>query len=228
MRKDASEPGVFAKALEERLGPDKAKTILAALPIFNRGYERWYSEALVLLRQLLPQRVQDFVGCYKRSGTRKSIDASNYVIQDYLQGLRISLAGEVTVDKSAALPQFRQQLAILEASTARFDSSLYEIRQLVQADLFDSEIDSARELLKNDFFRAAGAIAGVVLERHLGQVYADHEVKMAKKHPTIGDLNETLKGAGSSILHNGAPSPISAMYAITASRKNQRCNKWRI
>ena len=44
---------------------------------------------------------------------------------------------------------------------------MFDIRQLVQADLFDSELDAADELGKKKFTRAAGALAGVVLERHL-------------------------------------------------------------
>jgi hypothetical protein len=67
---------------------------------------------------------------------------------------------------------------------------------LVQADLLDSEIDAARELLKHRFVRAAGAVAGVVLEKHLSTVCAAHSVLLSKKHPTIADLNEALKAAG--------------------------------
>jgi hypothetical protein len=94
------------------------------------------------------------------------------------------------------VPQFRQQVAILKAAKARFESSLFEMRQLVQADLFDSEIEAARELLKNKFLRAAGVVAGVVLEKHLRQVCKDHALKIAKKNPGVGDLNEFLKANG--------------------------------
>jgi hypothetical protein len=65
----------------------------------------------------------------------------------------------------------------------------------VQADLFDSELDAAKELAKNNFTRAAGALAGVVLERHLAQVSDDHGIKVTKKNPTISDLNDALKDA---------------------------------
>jgi hypothetical protein len=104
-----------------------------------------------------------------------------------------TIAAQTIVDPSAALPQYRQQLAILKAAYARFDSALFEIRRLVQADLFDSEIDAARELLKSKFFRAAGAIAGVVLEKHLHQVCKDDSIRVLKRNPGIGDLNELLK-----------------------------------
>jgi hypothetical protein len=59
--------------------------------------------------------------------------------------------------------------------------------------LFDSEIATARELLKNKFLRAAGAVVGVVLEKHLRQVCDDHAIKITKKDPGISDLNELLK-----------------------------------
>jgi hypothetical protein len=38
-------------------------------------------------------------------------------------------------------------------------------------------------------------MAGVVLERHLGQVCSNHGMKLAKKSPTIADFNDALKQA---------------------------------
>ena len=84
---------------------------------------------------------------------------------------------------------------MLEAVKARFESSLFDIRLLVQADLFDSELDAAKELLRQNFTRAAGALAGVVLERHLGQVCENHSVKIGKKTTGISNLNDALKEA---------------------------------
>jgi hypothetical protein len=78
---------------------------------------------------------------------------------------------------------------------ARFDTSLFDIRQLVQADLFDSELEAARELAKHGFVRAAGAVAGVVLEKHLAQAATNHNVRMTKKHPTLSDFNDRLRDA---------------------------------
>ena len=95
----------------------------------------------------------------------------------------------------AAVPLFRQQVAIVEAIRSRFESSLFDIRQLAQADLFDSELEAASELLKNKFLRAAGVVAGVVLEKHLAQVCDNHKIAVTKKNPTISDLNDLLKNA---------------------------------
>jgi hypothetical protein len=183
----------FDKVLHSQFSKDEAAAFLKDLPDFHKVYDTWYSESLALLRQLLPDRVVNFVSFYEKPKGRKVTDYSNYVIQDFLQGLRVTFAGQTKVDASAAIPQFRQQLAIVEAAKRRFESSLFEIRQIVQADLFDSEIDAARELLKHKFLRAAGAVAGVVLEKHLRQVCDDHKIAVTKKNPTIGDLNELLK-----------------------------------
>lgn len=60
-------------------------------------------------------------------------------------------------------------------------------------DLLDSELEAAGELLKHGFYRAAGAIAGVVLEKHLGQIAQNHKVTVKKKDPTIGELNDLLR-----------------------------------
>ena len=101
--------------------------------------------------------------------------------------------GERIVGLDAAIPKFRQQLNIVKSIKKRFESSLFDIQQIVRADLFDSEIDEARELLKNGFLRAAGAIAGVVLEKHLEQVCFNHNIKIRKRNPHISDYNDMLK-----------------------------------
>lgn len=120
----------------------------------------------MVVQQLLPDRLSDFVRLYEKPKPRREITQDTYRVEDYLQGLEIT---ETTgfqlgpiVGPPAAIPQFRQQLAILDAVKRRFESSLFDIRQLVQADLFDSELDAARELAKHRFLRAGGAIAGVV------------------------------------------------------------------
>lgn len=188
------DPKGFLKQVKGQVGEEKLAPFIKRLPDFKKDYESWYSESLVLLRQLLPDRVQNFISLYENPKGRKSVQYGTYVIQDYMQGLvSRSWDGKIIVGSSAAIPQFRQQLAILNAAKSRFESSLFEIRQLVQADLFDSEIDMARELLKAKFLRPAGTIAGVVLEKHLRQVCDDHEIKITKKHPSISDLNELLK-----------------------------------
>lgn len=187
----------FESSAKRELGA-KAEQFLKDPPRFESAYQDWYSEAKVLINQLLPDRLADFVRHYEKPKPRKDISFENYRIEDCLQGLVVTRGWDSTkvVGQEAAIPHVEQQLAILRAVKRRFESSLFEIRQLVVADLFDSETDAARELAKKKFFRAAGTVAGVVLEKHLTQVCRDHSVRIRKARPSIGDLNNLLKAAG--------------------------------
>ena len=173
----------------------KVKEFIRKIIPFNKEYQAWYSESLVLIRQLLPDRLADFIRLYEKPKTRKTIEYGNYVMEDYLQNLTVRSGYEKKVGPEAAISQFEQQLNILNSIERRFESSLFDIRQLVQADLLDSELEAARELNKNKFSRGAGAIAGVVLEKHLAQVLSNHKLKTTKKNPSISDFNDLLKSA---------------------------------
>lgn len=185
----------------ERTGLDKEMiaNTKKAVGRFSEEYQPWYSEALAVLQQILPSRVDDFVAYYRPSKNRKtdSINYENYVIQDYLNGMSVTRGYEKTkvVGQDAAVPKFKQQVNIIEALQKTFESSLFDIRALLQADLFDNELDAAEELKKKGFLRAAGALAGVVLEAHLREVCTNHNVAIKKTKPTIADFNDALKDA---------------------------------
>ena len=147
---------------------------------------------------MLPDRVSDFTRYYEKPRSRKSITYVTYVIEDYLEGLTVYVTAQgntKAIKAEAAILRFDQQLSIVDSIRERFRSSLFDIRQLAQADLFDSELDAAKELAKNRFTRAAGALAGVVLERHLKEVCGNHNVTIRKSNPQISDLNDALKSA---------------------------------
>lgn len=149
---------------------------------------------MVCISQLLPQRLEDFTSYYKPLRVRKDITYENYTISDYLKGLTITRGfdKEKVVGPDAAFSVFQQQLSIVEALERRFESSLFDIQALVQADLFDNELDAAEELNKKGFHRGGGAIAGVVLEGHLRTVSVHHKVSLPKT-ATLGKINEKLK-----------------------------------
>jgi hypothetical protein len=166
------------------------------LPVFSGTYQRWYSEALSMLSVLLPDRVEDFKAYYQLPRPPKDLNNTTYTISDYLKGTEVTWGGgKVIVDKKAGQVPMQQQSEIVKAAMARFDSSLFDIRGVVQADLFDSELDAADELNKHGFTRGSGAIAGVVLEGHLATVCKNHAISIAKKKPTLFDYYEALKAA---------------------------------
>lgn len=164
------------------------------LPNFELEYDNWYSESLIVIKQLIPERYDDFVKQYKNE-KRKEIDFLTYGISDYLLGLRTTRGGDssVVADQSAAIPKMKNQKTILASVEKRFESKLFDIKEVVQADIYDSELDAARDLVKKGFIRGGGAIAGVVLESHLGHICELHNLKSRKKHPSISDYYQLLK-----------------------------------
>lgn len=75
----------FPEKFEAAYGT-KAKDIAKNLPLF-KDYQSWYSEAMVLVRQLLPDRLAGFVSHYEKPRSRKELSYESYRIGDYLQGL---------------------------------------------------------------------------------------------------------------------------------------------
>ena len=163
---------------------DKQKAIF-----FLTNYEKWYSASLRAIKELLPEREKDFIVLYSGE-KRKEITWQNYTISDALQGKTTS---SHSFHPGNAQYKMYQQIGILRACLDRFDKKIYDLQVILQADVFDSELDSARHLLKMGFLRAAGAICGVVIEKHLSSVCDSRTITIRKKNPSIADYNEALK-----------------------------------
>ena len=163
-----------------------------------QGYQSWYTKALPVVRQLIPERYQEFQEQYKLEKRKDSeITSLNYTISDYLLGVRVSLRGKEVINRlSAFASKFQRQLTILGSTQDRIDSILADIQGVLQAELFDNELEAASELLKKGHLRAAGALAGVTLESHLSRISANHNVKVSGKNPTISGFNDELKNSG--------------------------------
>ena len=159
---------------------------------FRKDYEIWYSESLSLIKIVLPNRAEDFEKYYYQKGEKSLKDYITYT-PPRSEGIKIEFGYIPPEEVDYAKSLFENQLGIVKSAKRRFESSLFNIKQLVQADLFDSELDAARELNKKGFTRGAGAVAGVVLEGHLAQICENHNIKVRKKNSTINDFNQLLK-----------------------------------
>lgn len=172
----------FNLAMKEN---SKTKEIPAKL---FHDYENWYTKSLYVVKQICPERLEDFIRLYKLD-KRKDIALDSFVISDALKGLKL-----VSYDTFSLLVRLlNSQINILGACLGKFDSKIFDMQAVLQADIFDSELESARHLLKKGFLRAAGAICGVVLEKHLGIVCSNRKISITKKTPTIADYNDKLK-----------------------------------
>ncbi len=109
--------------------------------IFFSSYQQWYSEAHAVIRQILPARLYEFEQLYAGDEKRKRFDAGTYCIRDWMLGVRATtdLYGKRYFDDAGAVfMRYQTQVQILESTTVRFESTLFEIKQVLQADLFDS------------------------------------------------------------------------------------------
>jgi hypothetical protein len=93
--------------------------------LFLSSYQRWYSEARDVIRQILPSRLNEFEALYKGTEKRKSINAKTYTIRDSLFGIhsgRDSLYERKRYydDDAIMFMQFQMQREVLNSSRLRF------------------------------------------------------------------------------------------------------------
>jgi hypothetical protein len=162
---------------------------------FNFDYQSWYTKALKAVASLAPDRHAEFRSYYEIDPKRKALGYGSYVIQDYLKGVAPSKFHLPNFDcRNEVIKCLLNQITILHSINDRVDSVIGNIEGELYAELQDSEIVIARQLVKVSP-RAAGALMGVVIEGHLQKAASKHGVKVAKKNPTISDLNDPLKSA---------------------------------
>lgn len=162
---------------------------------FHYDYQHWYTKTLKAVASLAPDRHTEFLRYYEIDPKRKSLGYGTYVIQDFLKGVAPGGYQYEDFDTRAQVVKcFLNQLTILHAINDRVDSVLTNIEGELYSELQDNEIAVARQLMKISP-RSAGALVGVVIEGHLQKVANAHEIKIAKKNPTIADLNDPLKAA---------------------------------
>jgi hypothetical protein len=189
----------LAKLVEEV--PDLMK--LASKPDnlleFGTKYQDWYSRALKLVGLLGHDRLVEFRSYYEIDPKRKTFAAMTCTIQDYVIGRGVPK--EYGTDKPAwdihvmVAMRLMNQKQILASLKSRLGTVLSDVKGHLLADITDEELVTAQRLTKINL-RAAGAVAGVVLEAHLQRTSANHSVPIAKKDPTISDLNDPLRTAG--------------------------------
>jgi hypothetical protein len=88
---------------------------------------------------------------------------------------------------------FLRLKAVLLAAKEDYEGGyLMKIRDLIQADVFDNELEQAEELFSAGYLPAAAVIAGVVLETTLRQMCVDNGIGIGK----LDKMNADLAKAG--------------------------------
>ncbi len=119
-----------------------------------RKYQTWFASSTTLIREYLPQRERELVKAYD-----KILTYLQFNIETWEPRNEIYVDGFVDV--------FDIQRSIIMAIPSVIDLKEFELRILISGDLVDDELEEAQILFENKHFRAAGAIAGVALERYL-------------------------------------------------------------
>lgn len=84
---------------------------------------------------------------------------------------------------------FKRVKAVFMAAREDFEGGyLGKVRNLVQAEIADSELDQARELLRSGYIAAAAVVAGVVLETTLKTLCERHTIATGKLEKMNADL----------------------------------------
>ncbi|MEH6688957.1 MAG: DUF4145 domain-containing protein [Halopseudomonas sabulinigri] len=87
----------------------------------------------------------------------------------------------------------QQMKAVFMAAKEDFEGGyLNSVRNLVQAEVFDNELDQAKELLSSGYATAAAVIAGTVLETSLRNLCSDNGIPFGK----LDKMNADLKKQG--------------------------------
>lgn len=149
-------------------------------------YQIWYSKAEVLIKEYLYDRKEEFTREYDETlcllQLRKNwakVDV-HYIIKEFTD-------------------RFDTQKNLLSSLPKVFEIQNLKLRKTISADLVESELDEAELLLERDFIRAAGAVAGVALERYLKtlcEISTPPVEYKKKKKDTINPLAIELHKAG--------------------------------
>lgn len=122
---------------------------------------------------------------------------------------------------SANYTIFKRLKAIFLAAKEDFEGGyLLSLKTLVQAEVFDSELEQAKELLRQEYFTAAAVIAGVVLETALREL-CDRE---CISHGKLVKMNADLAKAGvySKLVHR----QITALAVIRNSAAHGKTSEF--
>ena len=149
-------------------------------------YQVWYSKCIILIKQLIPDRYDEFVGSY---GNKKERGVHTW-LYDY------GSWEEEKYDYYYALKCFETQIGIIKSALDIIDYKMKDIISLLEAELFDDELLSAQNLLNKGYLRAAGAICGVVLESHFKTIMKNHNLVATKSDMAISDYNDLFKKEG--------------------------------
>jgi hypothetical protein len=137
---------------------------------FSFAYQDWYRKCLGLLEVNGSSALREFTKLYDSDvGVWTKLIPSNYGMSDTAVKLRMNIAAQV---------------AMLAALPSELSGRAMDIQSELSYQYIADEYDQALVLSELGFERAAGAVAGVALERNLHLLAQKHDVDVAPNPPT--------------------------------------------
>jgi HEPN domain-containing protein len=151
----------------------------------SRDYQSWYSAAYQLVHSFLPEKESEFVACYEghQSGVLNFIQLTCYT----REGNKSKIVNDFS-------KRFGLQRDILFSIPSVAEVRVINLRKLISSDFINSELAKADYLFRSGFYRCAGVLAGVALERYL-RAFCDLKGVEYKHDFTIEPLSQALYDA---------------------------------
>lgn len=152
-----------------------------------RKYQSWYSMSLTLISDIIPEKVNEFTSLYEKQGYWGGEGVFDLV--------RFNRHFPADYKRNSFTKDFRDkfeiQRSILLSIPDVFSIKEIRLREIISAAFVGKEIDEAEYLYDKQFYRCAGALAGVALEQHL-RVLCDKYQLNYKQKDTIEPLVRLL------------------------------------
>jgi hypothetical protein len=158
---------------------------------FETAYQRWYSRALPLMKQLALDRYVEFQLYYIKDPKYAWYDTGAFIIQDYF---RERDAEDDADARERVVRSFTSQLALLKSVSDRLTWDQMDTDDQAERGLQLAFLETARSLMDIDA-RAAGAMAATVLETFLKKLTAKHLLKFRKQAPPLREYIDALHTA---------------------------------
>jgi hypothetical protein len=175
---------------------DRVRSDVFAAHDINETYQAWYTQARRLVAQVLPDRLREFEEYYRSSCLGEAQPVTISAILAHQAPLRIANEKREGLAKLFD-PGGEQQVFqhLLGMQLGILASALPTV--LAPERPRDRELAVARALLKEGHRRAAGALAGVALDRHLLAVARRRGVELEPRAArSVARLDRALREAG--------------------------------
>jgi hypothetical protein len=156
-------------------------------------YQSWYSVARRVVEQVLPERHDEFTRYYALPPGEHTVWAYDCTINELLLG-QVAYETEVHHANDLGLSRLRRQVAIVASCASVLESTLADLRTSLAVQISEDELSEAQTLAALGHYRAAGVVAGVVIERALRRLSARHELPSEGAKAAV--LNDRLKSVG--------------------------------